>query len=129
MPAWSEYKEQARGRGALAMECYVSISTPTGDSMAVKAHLPDHLVYQKELEAKGSLMMAGPMSDESGELMEGVGLVVYRASSLEAARLLAEADPMHKSGARAFTLRRWLVNEGSMSLTIELSEQKIRLLD
>ena len=35
--------------------------------------------------------------------------------------LLAEDDPMHKSGARSFVLRRWMINEGSFTLSVGLS--------
>ena len=123
MPSWQEYKETAKSRGALALELYVVESTPVGDLELVRATLPDHLAYQMEMEAKGALVLAGPMSDETGEAMQGVGLIVYRAGSLEEARGFAEADPMHKSGARAFKLRRWLVNEGSLNMTLSLSSQ------
>jgi hypothetical protein len=34
---------------------------------------------------------------------------------------------MHKAGARSFTLRRWLVNEGSISVSVTLSEQRMTL--
>ena len=89
----------------------------------VKATLPAHLAYQKELEAAGVLVMAGPVSDASGEMMEAEGMVIYRAESLEAARAIADRDPMHEAGARSYTVRKWLVNEGSLSLTISLSAQ------
>ena len=56
--------------------------------------------------------------------MQGVGLIDYRAASFEEARRFAEADPMHESGARAFKLRRWLVNEGSLNVTLSLSSQQ-----
>ncbi|WP_323765347.1 YciI family protein [Marinovum sp.] len=127
MPAWDSYKSEARGRGALALELYVVHSVPAGDGAAVKSALPDHLAYQAQLEAEGRLALAGPMSDESGTLMEGMGLIVYRAGSLEDARRLAEDDPMHKVGARRFTLRKWLVNEGSLSLTVGLSGRTVAL--
>ena len=71
--------------------------------------------------------MAGPMSDLSGDMMEGVGMIIYRANSLEAARKLAEGDPMHSSGTRTFTIRRWLVNEGSISVNVKLSAQSVSL--
>jgi hypothetical protein len=61
------------------------------------------------------------MSDESGEHMQGMGLIIYRADSLAAARALAEADPMHQSGARTFVLRRWMINEGSVTVSARLS--------
>ncbi len=127
MPAWSEYKQAAQERGSLALELYAVVSTPAKSPEALKENLPAHLAYQAEQEQQGRLVMAGPLSDLSGELMEGVGMIVYRAESLEAATALAEGDPMHKTGTRTFTIRRWLVNEGSFQLDIKLSAQSIRL--
>ena len=126
MPAWKDYKEQAKSRGALAFELYAVRSTPAGDPAAVKANLPDHLAYQAEQEKRGTLFLAGPLSDETGAQMEGNGLIIYKAASLEAAREIAQKDPMHKSGARKFTIRRWLVNEGSLTLTVGLAAQSAR---
>ncbi|WP_417523636.1 YciI family protein [Marinovum sp.] len=127
MPSWDSYKTEARARGALALELYVAHSVPAGDPAAVKAALPDHLAYQARLEAEGKLALAGPLSDETGTQMEGMGMIVYRAESLEAARALAEADPMHRAGARSFTLRRWLINEGSLTLSVGLSGKTVAL--
>jgi len=124
MPRWEDYKTTAKSRGALALELYVVESTPKAAPEQLQATLPDHLAYQKEMEAKGSLVLAGPMSDDTGELMQGVGLIIYRAQSFEEARAFAEADPMHQAGARSFTLRRWLVNEGSLNITLSLSGQQ-----
>lgn len=123
MPSWQEYKKIAKSRGALALELYVVQSVPGGDQELMKATLPAHLDYQKELEANGHLVMAGPLSDETGEAMQGYGMIIYRAQSFEEARALAEADPMHASGARSFTMRRWLVNEGGVTVTLSLSGQ------
>ena len=127
MVAWADYKSEAKARGALALELFVAQSTPAKAPEDVKAALPDHLAYQAQLEAAGQLALAGPMSDESGENMQGVGLIIYRAPSLEAARALAAADPMHKSGARSFTLRRWMINEGSLNLSVGLSTKTVNL--
>ena len=127
MPLWNDYKTEAKARGALAHELYVVQSTPAGSPEKVRAVLPEHLAYQAEQEAAGNLFLAGPMSDETGDQMQGVGLIIYRAESLNAARSLAENDPMHSKGARSFTLRRWLINEGSLSLSVKLSAQTIQL--
>ena len=127
MVAWSDYKAQAKERGALALELYVAHSTPAKTPEDVKASLPDHLAYQAQLERAGHLAFAGPMSDESGDNMQGIGLIIYRADSLVAARALAEGDPMHKSGARSFILRRWMINEGSVQLNVKLSGQSVSL--
>jgi uncharacterized protein YciI len=127
MPAWDEYKKIAQERGSLAHELYVVISEPAAPPEQMKQHLPEHLAYQAEQEKIGSLVMAGPMSDPSGELMEGVGMIIYRADSLDTARKLAQNDPMHSSGTRTFSIRRWLVNEGSITLNVKLSAQSITL--
>lgn len=127
MVAWSEYKQAAKERGSLALELYVVTSTPAGSPDAVKDNLKAHLAYQSEQEAAGVLAFAGPLSDLSGDQMEGMGMIVYRADSLEAAEAIASADPMHKSGARTYTIRRWLINEGSLQLSVRLSAQSVQL--
>ena len=121
MVAWAKYKESAKERGALALELFVVQSTPGNDPDAVKANLHDHLAYQRDMEESGRLVLAGPMSDESGENMIGSGLIIYRASTMHDANKMAENDPMHKSGARSYTLRKWLVNEGSLNISVGLS--------
>lgn len=113
MVAWNEYKQMARDRGSLALELYVVISTPAKAPEEVKAALADHLAYLGNQEVAGNLVLAGPLSDLTGEQMKGEGLIVYRAESLEAATKMAQADPMHAAGARSFTIRRWLLNEGT----------------
>ena len=127
MPTWSEYKEIARGRGDLAKEFFVVESTPLATPEQRMEILPRHLAYQKELEAAGSLFLAGPLSDETGEEMSGGGLIVYRAETLEDARAIADADPMHKEGGRSYTIRKWLVNEGSLTLKVAFSTQGAQL--
>lgn len=127
MPKWSDYKQQSRERGSLAFELFVVQSHPAGSPEAMKALLPDHLAYQAKLEAEGKLFLAGPMSDETGEEMAGIGHIIYRAGSLDEARNLAAADPMHANGGRTFTVRRWLVNEGSLNLHVGLSTGQVSI--
>ncbi len=127
MPSWSQYREIASSRGALAFELYVVESSVALSLQDVQAVLPQHLDYQKEMEETGRLFLAGPLSDSAGEEMSGGGLIIYRATSMADARELADNDPMHNSGARTYTLRRWLINEGSISFTMGLATQKIVL--
>ena len=127
MPKWEDYKSHAKERGALALELYAAESTPSSDGPPVPDVLPNHLAYQRELEISGNLVLAGPLSNSTGEMMEGTGLIVYRANSLEEAQTLAANDPMHKTGARTYTLRRWLVNEGSIQLSVGLSTKAVNL--
>jgi uncharacterized protein YciI len=127
MVAWTDYKEHAKDRGALALELFVVMSTPGNNPDAVKDTLPRHLEYQRELEITGRLVLAGPTSDDSGENMIGAGLIIYRAATMAEANEMAENDPMHKSGARTYILRKWLVNEGSLNISLGLSTGKSQI--
>lgn len=127
MPTWDAYKEEARNRGSLAFELYVVHTVPVGTPDQLKATLPDHLAYQQAQEDAGNLVLAGPMSDETGTQMQGMGMIVYRAESFEAAKALADADPMHKTGHRTYTLRKWMINEGQLTVNVSLSGQRVAL--
>lgn len=107
------------------MELFVITSTPAKTPEDIKATFPNHLACQQQLEQRGVLAFAGPLSDETGDLMQGTGMIVYRAANLNDARGLAEADPMHQRGVRTYSNRRWLVNEGSMQPGLKLSAQSI----
>ena len=85
MPAWNEYKAIAKERGALALELYVVETKPKSSPEAVKENLPKHLEYQRELEQRGVLVLAGPTSDATGESMEGAGMIVIETKN-DAAR-------------------------------------------
>jgi len=125
MPSWTEYKEIARSKGVLAKELFVVFSNPIVPLDDMMETLPQHLAYQGELEARGVLVMAGPMADESGQNMVGESLIIYRANSIEEARAVADKDPMHIAGKKAYTVRPWLLNEGRLELSIGLSDQSV----
>ncbi len=125
MPDWNAYKSHAKERGALALELFAVESTPVADEQKLKAVLPSHLEYQKKLEAAGKLFLAGPLSDDTGSLMQGSGLVIYRCESWDEAVALADKDPMHSENVRSYRLRRWLVNEGSLQFSATLSSQSV----
>lgn len=127
MVAWTDYTKTARERGALALELYVVTSTPAKRPEDVKENLASHLGYQRELEERGVLVLAGPVSDPTGEEMIGAGMIIYRAASMDEARQLAANDPMHLSGARSYSLNKWLVNEGSITLNVGLSTGRVML--
>ncbi len=128
MPSWNEYKKTAKERGALAMELYIVESNLVVSPAEMLEHLPAHLEYQKQMEAEGKLFLAGPLSDTSGTEMSGNGMIVYKTSSMEDAILIAENDPMHIAKIKEFTVRSWLVNEGSLSFSLSLSKQQVVIL-
>jgi uncharacterized protein len=106
---------------SLRMQLYVVTSTAKSLA-AVKQNLAEHRAYLRQLEENNVLFGAGPLWTDDGQYFEGDGLLIYRANSIEEAEKIALADPMHKSEARTFTIRPWLLNDGSITVRVTLSE-------
>ena len=119
--SWQSHIDHVAAKGLLAKRLYVIFTTPTGALDALKAHFPAHLDYQKDLEARGITFAAGPFADDNESAWSGEGMIIVRAASLEEAQSIAKADPMHSSGVRSFRVRPWLLNEGSVTLTVRYS--------
>ncbi|MGE0503476.1 MAG: YciI family protein [Rhizobiaceae bacterium] len=111
----------------LQKQLYAIFTTPVGGIGPVLAILEEHLKFQVSLEADGTLYAAGPMWTDDEKTWEGDGLVVVRAGSRREAITIAERDPMHRSGARSFTVRPWMINEGTVTLRLDYSSQKFTL--
>jgi uncharacterized protein len=112
---------------SLRMQLYV-VTSIAQSLDAVKQNLPDHRAYLRELEDKNTLFGAGPLWTDDGQYFEGDGLLIYRAHSVEEAHQIAQADPLHRSGARTFTIRPWLLNDGKITVQVTLSEPERTLL-
>lgn len=113
--------------GRLRKLLYVVTSTANGGFGPIKENIQAHLEYLGTLESSGTLFMAGPLFDEEPDSWSGDGLLIYNASSLEEATRIAEADPLHRSGARSYSIRPWLLNDGCMSFSFRLSDQRVVL--
>ncbi len=109
-------------KGMLQKQLYVVFTTPTNGLGPVMANVETHLKFQIELEEKGIMFGAGPFWTDDEQNWEGDGMVIIRAGSLDEARKIAESDPMHRCGARSFTVRPWLLNEGTMTLKVRYSD-------
>ena len=83
--------------------------------------MEEHIRYQLKLERQGIMFAAGPIYAANANKPDGNGLIIIRAETAEHAMQIAEADPMHASGGRSFTLRQWRVNEGNITVTIPFS--------
>jgi uncharacterized protein YciI len=114
--------------GMLQKQLYVIFTEPTSGMGPIMANVKEHLDYQIDLEKRGILFAAGPLWTDDGKSWAGEGMVIVRAASREGAVAIAEADPMHKAGARRFKVRPWLVNEGSVTVKIGYSDQKVEIL-
>lgn len=98
------------------------ITTRPARAPGMQELLPAHLDYQIALERAGQLFGAGPIFEEGGTTPTA-GMIIVRAEDEETARKLADADPFHEAGLRQYTLHRWLLNEGSMTVTVRYSDQ------
>lgn len=122
---WRQRIDNARSEGLAAREYFVVLTEPAGSLEAVKEHLNIHLDYQRELESRGILVAAGPLSDENGVAWTGKGLIVLRAATLAEAHAIAQADPMHRDGVRNYVLLPWLLNEASFTISVRLAAQRV----
>jgi uncharacterized protein YciI len=114
-------------KGMAQKQLYVILTTPVQGLEPVLKNLDEHLKFQVELERRGIMFGAGPFWDDDETHWSGDGMVIVRAESLAAARAIAAQDPMHKNGARRFTVRPWLLNEGTLTLRLNFSDMKSRL--
>lgn len=126
-----EIKKQdilAASKGMLQKQMYVVHTFPTDGMGPVMENIEPHLKFQIELEEKGIMFGAGPFWDDAEEKWEGEGMVIIRAGSVSEAKEIAASDPMHSSGARDFTVRPWLMNEGTVTVKIRYSDGSRELI-
>ncbi len=127
MPAQA-IRDLVKKKGMLGKQLYIVHTTTTGDLDAVLAVIEDHLAFQVDLESRGIMFAAGPNWTEDEQEWRGDGTVVIRANSMNQAREIMEADPMHKSGARRYEIRPWLVNEGKLTVEISYSSGAVKIM-
>lgn len=120
-PSASEVEARSRHYGLFGKLFYLVETTPVGSMATLMPYVAAHLEHQRKLEKDGVLLAAGPLMTDDGQTHRGEGLFVIRADSLRDAHQIVSADPMHASGVRRFRIRPWLVNEGSLSLSVHLS--------
>ena len=121
---WNDIVERCETMGVLAKKFYVVFTSPAEGLGKVMENIEEHLAYQHEIEQKGIMFAAGPFANDDESLWQGEGMVIIRANSLAEAEQVAANDPMHKSGARTYRVRPWLMNEGSFTVKVTYSDKK-----
>ena len=111
----------------LNKDLYVVFTKPTNGMIPVMENLEDRLKFQVSLEKQGIMFGAGPFWEDNEIDWNGEGMVIIRANSIEHAKEIASSDPMHKSGARSFTVRPWLLNEGNIEISLDCSTGKFKV--
>ena len=105
----------------LNKDLYVVFTKPENGMKEVMENLEEHLKFQVSLEKNGVMFGAGPFWEDNEIDWNGEGMVIIRANSLDHAKQIAASDPMHQSGARNFTVRPWLLNEGNVQVSLDYS--------
>jgi uncharacterized protein len=126
--SWPDLVTWSEEHNLLAKRLYIVLSEPASGLGPVLQNLEPHIAYQAKLEADGVMFAAGPLSDDAEQEWHGDGIFIYRAGSRDEAVQLAEADPMHASGARRFTVRPWMLNEGTFSVRLFYSGGKPQII-
>lgn len=70
----------------------------------------DHLSHIREMGESGKLVAAGPFGD-NGHIR---GILIFRAESLDEARMMAEGDPAVKAGRLTLEIHPWMAARGVM---------------
>jgi uncharacterized protein YciI len=86
--------------------------------------LLDHLRWLERLESDGALVLSGPVDQD---LSLGPSLSVFRAASREEATAMVANEPMAVAGYRTNSVRSWTVNEGSISVRVDLFADRFSL--
>jgi hypothetical protein len=111
--------------GLLHKDLYIAITEPlSGPGLIEK--LREHILGQIDLERRHVLFGAGPLQDEGAERPTR-GMFIIRATSFAEARRILDQDAFHRAGLRKYKLQRWSLNEGSITLTVNYSDQTAKI--
>ena len=126
-PTWNEMVDQCSNLGLLAKKLYVVFTSPVNGLGPIMEVLDEHLAYQNKIQDEGIMFGAGPFSDDAEQNWDGDGMIIIRASSMAAAKVIADNDPMHKAGARSYKIRPWLLNEGKVTVDLTFSNKSMAI--
>ena len=111
--------------GLLHKELYIAVTEPL-NGPGLGEHLGEHIRGQIEMERSHVLFGAGPLQDE-GKDRPTRGMFIIRAKSFEEARQILDGDVFHKRGLWKYKLYKWSLNEGSINVTINYSDQTAKI--
>ena len=105
---------------------FVVIWRSLGHPDLIKRDLERHLQYMIGLKKRGVVFASGPFTPGAGVAM-GDGLTIFRAVSIDEAKVFANSDPFVLSGARTYDVREWTVMEGRVGLELDFSDTTYRI--
>ena len=118
--------EITRLRSAMLKQNYFLMHRDVVSPDVIPALTLTHLRWVAEAEKNGQLLFSGPLFD--GQDRQLMGLSLLRAPDWNAAEAIARADPYVSNGAVAFRMQRWMLCGGRVSLTLDFSDQAVRMV-
>jgi uncharacterized protein YciI len=88
-------------------------------------HLREHILWLEAQEKNGALFLSG--ANRAEDQWDGGGTAIIRAPSLAEAVAIAETEPFHREGLRVNTVHGWMLNEGTLRLTVSLFTDRFSL--
>jgi uncharacterized protein YciI len=102
-----------------SFDLYRVIMRPNAGFRLDPVVLREHLLWLKAREQEGRLVLAGPI-DRTGDDWDGTGMSIFRGASRTEVEELVAAEPFHAAGLRTNEVSHWQVNEGSLSVRVDL---------
>ena len=114
-------------RAMLNKPLYVALRL-SGRADRVPDLLEAHLQWMVAAERRGELFASGPFVADGAAPGSLGGMSIVRAASVEEAREILAQDPFVKEGVVTLDIRKWMVMEGGLTVTVRFSDQSGRLL-
>jgi uncharacterized protein YciI len=104
---------------------WVVLSTASVPSAQMEPHAREHLRYMNSLESQGLLWGSGPFVVPG--IVVGDGLTIFNVLDEATVHRLMAEEPLTKLGLRTYTLRKWELREGKISIDLLLSVSRLEL--
>jgi hypothetical protein len=114
-------------RAMLNKTLYAGIRKPS-DLSRVPELLEEHVRWAIAAEQRGEIFASGPFVEDGAAPGASGGLSVLRAGSVEEARQILAGDPFIREGVFTVDVKKWVVMEGGLTLTVRFSDRSGRLL-
>lgn len=123
-----DINDNARGLLAQMLQkpLYVALRLPN-DLSRFSEVLEAHLQWAIAAEKRGELFASGPFVDEGGVPGALGGMSIVRAASMEEAQQILSRDPFIREGVYVPSIRKWLLMEGGVTVTLRFSDQSYLL--
>jgi len=89
--------------------------------------LEAHLRWMIAAEQRGDIFASGPFVPDSGPPGTAGGMTLVRAESRDAVDRLLADDPFVKQGVYSIEIRKWLLMEGEITVSVRLSDRSYTL--